>query len=68
MVGNQRLIFLFLNQNISCGYSKEPSHSDGSFEYPKQMVKLIGKKIFNIFCAKKIVHADICHNWCKNKT
>ena len=25
-VHNQKLIFLFLNQNICCGYSKEPSH------------------------------------------
>ena len=24
-VRNENLIFLFLNQNISCGYSKEPS-------------------------------------------
>ena len=25
-VGNGKLFFLFLNQNICCGYSKEPSH------------------------------------------
>ena len=29
--------FLFLNQNIFCGYSKEPSQWDGSFEHPKHM-------------------------------
>ena len=29
--------FLFLNQNICCGYSKEPSQWDGSFEHPKHM-------------------------------
>ena len=23
---NRKLFFLFLNQNICCGYSKEPSH------------------------------------------
>ena len=34
-------IFLFLNQNICCGYSKEPSQRDGSYEHPKQMLKLI---------------------------
>ena len=33
-------LILFLNQNICCGYSKEPS-----FEHPKHMFKLIGKKI-----------------------
>ena len=28
--------------------SKEPSQWDGSFEHPKHMLKLIGKKIFTI--------------------
>ena len=31
--------------NICCVYSKEPSQSDGSFEHPKHMFKLMGKKI-----------------------
>ena len=44
-VCDQKLIFLFLNQNICFGYSKEPSQWDGSFEHPKQMFKLIDKKI-----------------------
>ena len=35
--------FLFLNQNICCGYSKEPSQWDGSFEHPKHMFKLMDK-------------------------
>ena len=48
-VQNQKLIFLFLNRNICCGYSKEPSQWDGSFEYPKQMFKLMDKKILTIF-------------------
>ena len=47
-VHNENLIFLFLNQNICCGYSNEPSQSDGSFEHPKHMLKLMGKKIFTI--------------------
>ena len=45
-VCNKNLIFLFLNQNICCGYSKEPSQWDGSFEHPKHLLKLMGKKIF----------------------
>ena len=45
---NGKLFFLFLNQNIYCGYSKEPSHGDGSLEHPKHMFKLIGKKIIAI--------------------
>ena len=44
----KKLIFLFLNQNIGCGYSKEPSQLDSSFEHPKHMLKLMGKKIFII--------------------
>ena len=38
-VCNENLIFLFLNQNICCGYSKEPSQWEGSFERPKHMLK-----------------------------
>ena len=41
-------MFLNLNQNICCGYSKEPSQWDGSFEHPKQMLKLMDKKILTI--------------------
>ena len=44
-MGNRKVIFLFFNQNICCGYSKEPSHWDGSFEHPKHMLKVMGKKI-----------------------
>ena len=39
---------LFLNQNICSGYSKEPSHRDGSFEHRKHMFKLMDKKIIAI--------------------
>ena len=47
---NENLL-LFLNQNICCGYSnnsKETSQWDGSFEHPKHMFKLMGKKIITI--------------------
>ena len=47
-VRTKNLIFLFLNQNICCGYSKEPSQRDGSVEHPKNMLKLINKNIFII--------------------
>ena len=47
-----KLFFLFLDQNICCGYSKEPSHWDGSFEHPKHMFKLMGKRIITIICSK----------------
>ena len=34
-----KFIFLFLNQDICCGCSKEPSQWDGSFYHPKTHVK-----------------------------
>ena len=49
-VCNWKLFFSFLNQNICCGYSKEPSQWDGSFEHPKHIFKLMDKKISAILC------------------
>ena len=46
---NWKLFFLFLSQNICCGYSKEPSQWDGSFEHEKHMFKLMDKKIIASF-------------------
>ena len=40
--GSRKTIFLFLNRDICCGYSKEPSQGDGSFEHPKLMHKNYG--------------------------
>ena len=51
-VCNQKSIFLFLNRNICCGYSKERSQWDSSFEHPKQIFKLMDKKISTILCPK----------------
>ena len=39
------MIFLFLNQNICYGYTKEMSQWDGSFDHPNHMLKIMGKKI-----------------------
>ena len=47
-VCNRKIIFLFLIQNICCGYSKEPSQWDCSFEHLQHMLHIIGKKIFTI--------------------
>ena len=38
--------FYYSTQNICCGNSKELSQSDSSFEHPKHMLKLMGKKIY----------------------
>ena len=40
--------FPYLAQKICCAYSKEPSQEDGSFEYPKHIFKLMGKKVISI--------------------
>ena len=45
---NRKLFFLLLNQNICCGYSKELSQRDGSFEHPKHLFIRMGKKIITI--------------------
>ena len=49
-VRNWKLFFWFLNQNICCGYSKEPSRWDGYFEHLNHMFKLMDKKIIAIKC------------------
>ena len=51
-VRNGELFFLFLNQNICCGYPKVPSQWDGSFEHPKHVFKLMDKKINSILLSK----------------
>ena len=50
--GYRKIIFKLLNQIICCGYSKEPSQWDNSFEHPKHMLKLMGRKIFTILYSK----------------
>ena len=55
-VPNWKLIFWFLNQNICCGYSKEPSQWDGSFEHSKQMFKLADKKTIATLCSKILLN------------
>ena len=47
-VRNLKSDFLSLNKNICCWYSKEPSQCDGSFEHPKHMLQLMGKKNITI--------------------
>ena len=69
---NWKLFILFLNQNICCGYSKEPSHWDASFEHPKHMFKLIDKKIiailrWNLLLNWPYVYRALFH-WCLDWT
>ena len=59
----EKLIFLFLNQNIFCGYSKEPSQWDGSFECHIHMLKLKDKKyMYQYFHAPIFfLYVDLCY-------
>ena len=49
-------------KNVCCGYSKELSQSDDSFEDPQQMLKFIDKKkkitILCFFKFKTMYHLD----------
>ena len=58
-----KLFSLFLVQNISCGFSKEPSQRDGSFEHPKHMLKLMGKKIFTILRSTYVIFRKMKLLW-----
>ena len=65
-----KIIILFLNQSICCGYSKEPSQLDGSFEHPKYMLQLMGKKLltmlhsFFVFLSKHMMHLYFSDIYC----
>ena len=56
----QKIIFLFLNQNICYWYSKEPSRWDGSFKHPEQMIKLMDKKIITILPIFFFLTGPVC--------
>ena len=56
-----KFIFLFLNQNICCGYSKEPSRWDGSFEHTKHMFKLMDNWPYeSIRCQNNLFTFNYC--------
>ena len=57
-------MFLFLNQNICYGYSKDIFQLDDSLEHPKHILKLTSKKIFTFFYARKymfFVYLELYH-------
>ena len=49
-VCNWKLFFYFSTKTYVVGTQKEPSQWDGSFEYPKHMLKLMDKKLIAISC------------------
>ena len=55
---NRKLIFLFLNQEICCGYSMRRF-----FWAPKTYAKIMGKKIFTILRWFFFVYLNLCFNY-----
>ena len=50
----------FSNQNICCRNSKDPSQC--SFEHPKHMLKLMGKKLFTILYPTNVyLNLHVCY-------
>ena len=55
----QKLSSYFLTQTSRCyGYSKKLPQWDGSFEHPKQMLKLRDKKLFTIYAENFCTHIN----------
>ena len=54
------LIFLFLHENVCCGYSLKASHRSTSNEYPQHMFSWWNKKNINIFGWKKASYLEQC--------
>ena len=52
------IIFLYISLNMCFGCSKEPSHRDGSYEYPKQMFWLRNKKIIFSYA---LISGGLCY-------
>ena len=55
------LFFLFLNQNICCGYSIEPSQWDGSFEHPEIFLSWWIRKYSQFYADFGVTSAMITH-------
>ena len=53
---NSKITFHIFNQNIWFRYSKESSQWEGSFEHPKQMLKLMSKKFSTVLSPTFLAH------------
>ena len=54
------IFFLFLDENICCGYSLEAPQRGASNEYPQYMLSLRNKKDISIFPMKKAPYLLLC--------
>ena len=58
-MGIRKIFFLFLHENICCGYSLEVPHRGTSNEYPQHMFSWRNKKNINTFGIKKESYQDL---------
>ena len=63
-VHNKKTNQFFLKLNLGCGYSKEKSQWDGSFEYPKHILNRWVEK-YSQFYTQKCVCLDLWPIWDK---
>ena len=60
------IFFLFLHEDICCGYSLEAPWQGASNEYPQHMFSWRNKKDISIFWMKKVPYLLLCsENNCK---
>ena len=56
------MFFLFLHENICCGYSLEAPRQGASNEYPQYMFLWRNKKNINTFGMKKASYQELQYN------
>ena len=59
-MGISKIVFLFLDKNIRCGYSLEAPQRGASNEYPQHMISSRNKKNIDTFWVKKAPYQDLC--------
>ena len=57
--GIRLIVFLFLNENICCGYSLEAPRRGASNEYPQHMFVLGNKKNTDTFWMEKAPYQEL---------
>ena len=58
-MGIRQIVFLFLDENICCGYSLEASQQGISNEYPQHMFSSSNKKNIDTFWLKKALYQEL---------
>ena len=67
MRGIRQIFFLFLHENICCGYSLEAPQRGASNEYPQHMFSWRNKKKYQHFLVEKAPYLKLSMNIALNK-